>query len=156
MTQESERRLIVVSNRLPVIVEATENDYSYEPSVGGLTTALEMLRQAQVQGDPFNIALIDLNMPGLDGEALGQKIKDDPALCDTVLIMLTLMVKGIDAFRLGGTCFSSYLTKPVKNSQLHDCLAKALGVTRALYEDPSEEGEAPSDKIDTLREAKRR
>jgi PAS domain S-box-containing protein len=89
--------------------------------------ALEMLRAARAEGDPFRIVLTDMEMPDMDGESLGEAIKADPDLRDTILVMMTSLGKRGDAKRLEAIGFSAYLTKPVKQSQLFDCLATVLG-----------------------------
>src|SRR5207253_5945807 len=61
---------------------------------GGFATAseaLDALRRAAAEGDPYRIAVLDYQMPGMDGELLGQAIKADPALKETALVMLTSM-----------------------------------------------------------------
>jgi CheY-like chemotaxis protein len=72
--------------------------------------------------DPFETAIIDMQMPEMDGETLGQKIKQDPDLKNTILVLLTSMGKRGDAKRIEEIGFAAYLTKPVKQSQLYDCL----------------------------------
>ncbi len=92
--------------------------------------ALEMLDQARKAGDPFRIALVDMQMPGMDGKTLGQKIKEDPKLRDTRLVMLTSVGSRGDSAELQRIGFTAYLTKPIKMSQLYDCLVTVLGVTQ--------------------------
>ncbi len=92
--------------------------------------ALEMLDQARKAGDPFRIALIDMQMPGMDGKTLGQKIKEDPGLRETRLVMLTSVGSRGDSAELQRIGFTAYLTKPIKMSQLYDCLVTVLGVTQ--------------------------
>ena len=98
--------------------------------------ALDMLRAARAEGDPFLIVLTDMNMPEIDGETLGKTIKADPKLCDTRLVMITSYGKRGDAKRLEAIGFSAYLTKPVKQSQLYDCLATVLGAPDPLVKTP--------------------
>jgi PAS domain S-box-containing protein len=88
--------------------------------------ALKLLRQAQLGGDPFRIALLDMQMPEMDGEELGKAIKSDPAISETFLVMLTSLGRRDDVSRLEASGFSAFLTKPVKKRQLHDCLASIL------------------------------
>ncbi len=90
--------------------------------VDGAEPALAALRAAQAAGDPFRIAILDMMMPEMDGEALGAAVKSDPAVADCALIMMTSMGSRGDAGRLEGIGFAAYLTKPVKQSQLFDCL----------------------------------
>ncbi len=95
--------------------------------VSDAKTALDRLRTAAVSGDPFRIAILDMVMPEMDGETLGKIIKADPALRDTVLVMMTSMGTRGDASRFEKAGFSVYLTKPVKRSQLFNCLMTAIG-----------------------------
>ena len=90
-------------------------------------TALDRLRAAAASEDPFRIAILDMLMPKMDGETLGRIIKDDPALRDTVLVMMTSIGTRGDADRFEKAGFSVYLTKPVKRSQLFNCLMTAIG-----------------------------
>ncbi len=84
--------------------------------------ALNLLRDALAAGDPFEIAILDHLMPGMDGETLGHEIKSDPALRGTVLVMLTSIGNRSDARRMLETGFAAYLLKPVRQSQLLDAL----------------------------------
>jgi CheY-like chemotaxis protein/HPt (histidine-containing phosphotransfer) domain-containing protein len=65
-------------------------------------------------------------MPEMDGEALGEAIKADPELAGSELVMMTSMGSRGDAGRLEALGFAAYLTKPVKQSQLFDCLMVVL------------------------------
>ncbi|MCP5046268.1 MAG: response regulator [bacterium] len=85
-------------------------------------SALGNLNAARGEGDPFRIAILDKTMPDMSGEELGRNIKRDPALKDTLLVMMTGMGLRGDAGRLEKIGFSAYLTKPIKRSLLYDCL----------------------------------
>jgi len=89
--------------------------------------ALTLLHHAVTDKDPYEIALLDMQMPGMDGETLGKKIKHDPDLAKTILVLLTSIGQRGDAGRLKEIGFSAYLTKPLKQSQLYDCLATVSG-----------------------------
>jgi signal transduction histidine kinase/DNA-binding response OmpR family regulator len=88
--------------------------------------ALEKLRFAVDEGDPFQIAILDMLMPKMDGKTLGQKIKEDDRLKDTQLVMLTSVGQRGDAAEMKEIGFSAYLTKPIKQSHLLDCLVTIL------------------------------
>jgi len=90
--------------------------------VEGAAAALEVMRAAHSEGDPFAVAVLDMMMPEMDGEALGRAIKADPDIDDVRLVMMTSMGSRGDAGRLERVGFDAYLTKPVKQSQLFDCL----------------------------------
>jgi CheY-like chemotaxis protein/HPt (histidine-containing phosphotransfer) domain-containing protein len=89
--------------------------------------ALQALWQAvEDEHDPFQIALIDMQMPGMDGEALGRAVKCDKRLADTKLVMLTsLGVRG-DAKRFEKIGFAGYATKPIRHQELRGVLSLAL------------------------------
>jgi PAS domain S-box-containing protein len=89
--------------------------------------ALDMLRAARRDGDPYRILITDMQMPDMDGEHLGATVKADPELRDTLMIMLTSLGRRGDARRHKKLGFSAYLTKPVKQSHMYDCLATVLG-----------------------------
>ncbi|MGO9014192.1 MAG: response regulator, partial [Dissulfurispiraceae bacterium] len=93
----------------------------------GALKAMEMLHAAQAEGDPFRVVVTDMQMPGMDGEALARAIKTDPVLRDTLLVMLTSSGMRGDSKRLASLGFSAYLTKPVRMFQLHNCIAAVLG-----------------------------
>ena len=94
--------------------------------VGGAETALDAMRKACAEGDPFRVVILDMMMPDMDGEELGTLIKRDAELSAADLIMMTSMGTRGDAGRLEALGFAAYLTKPVKQSQLFDCLMVVL------------------------------
>jgi PAS domain S-box-containing protein len=89
-------------------------------------SALQALCRALEAGDPFRIALLDMQMPGMDGEALGRAIKAEEAIKDTPLVMMTSLGRRGDAKRLEEIGFAAYLTKPVRQSDLFDSMAAVL------------------------------
>jgi CheY-like chemotaxis protein len=91
--------------------------------------ALEVLQEAVSEGDPFRLAILDMQMPGMDGEELGRAIRETANLQDTPMVMMSSIGQRGDAARLRAAGFSAYLTKPVKQSELHDCLATVLGMS---------------------------
>ncbi len=90
-------------------------------------SALNLLRQAVGEQDPFRIALLDMLMPGMNGAELCRVIKSDNTLSETLLIMMTSLAERGDAAKLDQLGFSGYLTKPLRQSQIHDGLALVLG-----------------------------
>ncbi|MBA4395324.1 MAG: hypothetical protein C0407_17370, partial [Desulfobacca sp.] len=85
------------------------------------------LQEARQKGEPFQVALLDMAMPEMNGEELAIRIKADPELKSTLLIMITSLGMRGDSARLKDLGFEGYLSKPVRQSHLHDCLALALG-----------------------------
>jgi signal transduction histidine kinase/CheY-like chemotaxis protein len=88
--------------------------------------ALKMLHEANSAGDPYDVLITDMQMPNMDGESLGRMIKSDTKLSATRLVMLTSIGQRGDAVRMKNNGFSAYLTKPVKQSHLHDALAAVI------------------------------
>jgi two-component system, sensor histidine kinase and response regulator len=98
----------------------------FEEAAGG-EEALFKLREAVHKNDPFQIALLDMLMPGMDGAELGKRIKSSPRIDKTRLIMMTSLGQRGDAARFEQIGFSGYLSKPVRQSQLQGCLALVMG-----------------------------
>lgn len=96
--------------------------------------ALTMLYQALEHKEPFEVAILDMLMPDMDGEELGRKIKEDPSLCQTKLIMLTSLGQRGDATRLQELGFAAYLQKPLKQEHLQSTLQRVLGMAGAREE----------------------
>jgi PAS domain S-box-containing protein len=88
--------------------------------------AIASMQAAVSEGDRYVLAILDMQMPDIDGEMLGAQIKADPILRDTKLIMLTSLNQqgGINRVRALG--FEFYLVKPVKQSRLLDVLMEAV------------------------------
>jgi CheY-like chemotaxis protein/HPt (histidine-containing phosphotransfer) domain-containing protein len=88
--------------------------------------ALELLRSAAAQGDSYDLAILDLMMPGMDGFELARGIKDDPSIAGTHLVLLTSYGQRGDSTTARDAGIAAYLTKPVRQSQLFDCLANVV------------------------------
>ncbi|MBF0377457.1 MAG: response regulator [Desulfamplus sp.] len=80
--------------------------------------ALQAIYKAVQDSDPFKVAIIDMQMPGMDGEALGRAMKSDPRVSDIRMVMLTSIGNKSDAKHFTKIGFDSYLTKPVRYSEL--------------------------------------
>ncbi|MEN8143117.1 MAG: response regulator, partial [Thermodesulfobacteriota bacterium] len=88
--------------------------------------ALSIIRKASAAGRSFDLAILDMQMPMMDGESLGIAIKKDPSLSSTKLIMMTSVGNRGDASRLAEEGFAAYLTKPVKETLLKECLESVV------------------------------
>jgi two-component system sensor histidine kinase/response regulator len=93
-------------------------------------SALARMRAASADGRSYDIVVLDLNMPEMDGLELAQHIGADPEIADAKLFLLSSSGKVSDQvardFRLSGA-----LSKPVRQSELFNCLATGLGVAGA-------------------------
>jgi PAS domain S-box-containing protein len=88
--------------------------------------ALAALRKAAASGKRYDLAILDMKMPGMDGLSLARAIKKEKKLEGVRLVLLTSIGQrghGAEASRIG---ISAYLTKPVDEADLYDCLVEVL------------------------------
>ncbi len=112
------------------ILEEMLRNWGMKPSaVAGASEALAVLRRAYGAGEPFALVLTDANMPDVDGFALAEQIKRDTQLSSTVIMMLTSGDRPGDVTRCEQVGVAAYLLKPIKQSELFDAVAMALGIT---------------------------
>jgi len=88
--------------------------------------ALKALAEAQAAGKPFRLAVIDMQIPGMDGESLGRLIQADSTLAATRMVMLVSLGARGDAKRFAAAGFAGYLSKPVRSRELRDVLSLCL------------------------------
>jgi two-component system sensor histidine kinase/response regulator len=88
--------------------------------------ALARLRATAEAGQPYDLALLDGQMPEMDGLTLAHAIKGDPPLADTRLIVLTSVGQAFSPAELKAAGIEAYLVKPIKQSCLFGCLANAM------------------------------
>jgi two-component system, sensor histidine kinase and response regulator len=91
-------------------------------------TALGRLRAAHADVQPYDLAILDSQMPGMNGSELAQVIKTDPALAPIQLIMLSSVSQRSESSALQQAGIAAYLTKPVRQSSLYNCLMAMMGV----------------------------
>ena len=94
--------------------------------VNSAADALTAMREAQRNARPFEIALIDQQMPGCDGAELGRRINADPLLKSTPLVLLTCSGQQSEWQRFAELGFAGYLLKPVAQRDLTSCLTLVL------------------------------
>ncbi len=88
--------------------------------------ALETLQQAANNGAPFSLVLLDAYMPSMDGFTVAESIKRNPTLARATIMMLTSGGHPQDAVRCRELGLASYLTKPIKQSDLLNAIVAAL------------------------------
>jgi CheY-like chemotaxis protein len=92
--------------------------------------ALEMLRAAAANGTPYDIALVDMKMPGMSGADLARQVREEGGMGRTRLILLTSM-SSCDMASAQAMGFAAYLNKPVRRTELHWRIAGVLDGTLA-------------------------
>jgi two-component system sensor histidine kinase/response regulator len=94
--------------------------------------ALEELRKAVKEGNRYDVALLDLQMPGMDGLTLARAISADLSIAGTRLVALSFLGQTCtEELKLAG--IDNYLIKPVKQSRLFDCLINTIGEAPVLH-----------------------
>ncbi len=85
--------------------------------------ALDLLRRESSGGDPFRLAIIDMQMPAMDGLSLARLIKSEPAISDTRLIILSSLGDQLADSKLAAAGVEGHLVKPVKQARLLEALS---------------------------------
>ncbi len=89
--------------------------------------ALELLRASIQSSEPFDVALLDLMMPGMNGFELARAVKQDSQLSNVRLVLMPSFGSRGDGQSAREIGIAAYLMKPVRQSQLFDCLATIMG-----------------------------
>jgi CheY-like chemotaxis protein len=120
-------------------------------------SALEFLRRAAAQGASYDLAILDLMMPGMDGFELARTIKGDPRIAATRLVLLTSYGQRGDDSKSREMGVAAYLTKPVRQFHLFDCLTKVVSQASVMSGSGISSGQAASnpDTKHSLQETKK-
>jgi PAS domain S-box-containing protein len=135
------KRILIVDDNATnrEIVTRHARSWGMEPvSVELPAAALELV----AKGEPFDIAVLDMMMPGMDGLALAGEIRQHRAESELPLLLLTSLGR-LPQLQVGGV-FSAQLAKPLKASQLYNTLLQLLTA-----------GEAGVEEVETVTDGKR-
>jgi PAS domain S-box-containing protein len=123
------RALIVDDNRTNRrFLEALLSDWGIKPTLAGDgREALAILTQGFETHTPYSLVLTDANMPEMDGFQLAEKIRQNPQLSETTVMMLTSAGQRGDAVRCRELGMAGYLTKPVGQNELLDAILRVVG-----------------------------
>jgi PAS domain S-box-containing protein len=119
------KRLLVVDDNAAnrEVVKRQASSWGMIPrDTGSPTEALEWI----CRGDPFDVAILDMQMPEMDGLALAREIRRFRDARVLPLVMLTSLGRREEDVH-AGVDFAAHLTKPIKASQLHEALMRAFG-----------------------------
>ncbi|MEK6631962.1 MAG: response regulator, partial [Nitrospirota bacterium] len=123
------RKVLIVAdhaiNRNVLEHQFNAHGVRYESVENGLL-ALDALLRASSEGQPFDFAVLDLHMPEMDGHELARRIKADPATSSVRLVLLASLGRRGDAKAAREVGIAAYLTKPIRQAQLLDCLSLVL------------------------------
>ena len=101
--------------------------------------ALQMLREAASGGSPFDLVILDMQMPVMDGVMLARAIKSEPTIANAKMIMLTSLGEQMESEQLQEVGINACLSKPAKQSCLFDCINDALGTTHVTRKHTNED-----------------
>ncbi|MBF0099815.1 MAG: response regulator [Desulfobacterales bacterium] len=126
-----DKKILIVDinqSNLEVLASYLKSWKCRHQKANGQQEAIQLLHDAMKEKDPFHLAIINHMKPDIDGETLGKIIKEDPVLKNNILLVM-LSYRGMrgDAARIKEIGYTAYLTKPIKRSQLYDCLVTVLG-----------------------------
>ncbi len=107
----------------------------YERAAASGPEALDILRDAAASGTPYQVALLDMQMPGMDGMMLARTMEREPALAVTRRIIMTSLGQRPTDAELQEAGIDAYLAKPIRQSRLLDSLTRV--VTKASRDSSS-------------------
>jgi two-component system sensor histidine kinase/response regulator len=143
------RTLIVDDNTVNrSIFESQLLRWGMQPAaVRGGKEAIESLSTAARQGVPFRLMLLDAQMPVVDGFDVAAEVARRPELAGIIIMMLTSGGRFGDTARCKELGISTYLSKPVKQSDLFDAICRALEGTTEAPQKRTAVPIAPSERV---------
>jgi two-component system sensor histidine kinase/response regulator len=144
---EGARVLVVDDNQTnrDILLHQLQGWHMTVRCVEGGAQALTLMQEAARTGRPFDLAILDRHMPGMDGLELARTIQAEPALVGTRLVMLSSTYANTNGRTRAGLCRS--LNKPIRRADLHRAL---VGVLTGLQDDMPTAAEAPPAQLRTL------
>jgi len=117
------------TNRL-VLRKMLENIGCRAGTASGGAEALQILTASIPSDDPYQLVLLDMQMPEMDGKQTLQTIHADPRLEDVRVIVLTSMGQRGDAAQLQSLGCAGYLVKPIRQHQVYEAIVAVIGQRR--------------------------
>jgi two-component system sensor histidine kinase/response regulator len=134
------------------ILEEILSHWQMKPALAdNASQALELLLQAARSGEPIPLALLDVQMPGTDGYMLAERIRQQPEIAGTTLLVLTSSAQSGENARRQELGINSYLSKPIKQADLWKAIMQALGMPLASEARVEPSGEQPQPQARQLR-----
>ncbi|MEO8311809.1 MAG: response regulator [Caldimonas sp.] len=125
------RRVLVVDDN-PTNLEILQCQLASGAMVArGVGSAAEALETLAAASAPFDVALLDVHMPGTDGMALAERIRSQRRFDPLRIVMLSSISCDLPRKRLARLDISGALTKPVGAAALFRVIEQALGATSA-------------------------
>jgi two-component system sensor histidine kinase/response regulator len=105
-----------------------------DDQAGDAASAMALIEQRAVNGVSYDVAIVDMLMPGKDGLQFAKELKIHPVGSLVRLVILTSLIQRGHAELARQAGFVAYLTKPVRHDQLSNCLRTVLGLSGPLSE----------------------
>jgi two-component system sensor histidine kinase/response regulator len=107
-------------------------------------SAVALIEQQAAKGITYDVAVVDMLMPGKDGLQFAKELKSHPAGSLVRLVILTSLIQRGHAELARQAGFVGYLTKPVRHDQLSNCLRTVLGLSPPASEEHPTSTPAPA------------
>jgi CheY-like chemotaxis protein len=133
---ENLRILVVDDNPVNrVLLERQTRSWGMRPDVvDGGRQAIDAVLTAAREGRPFDLVLLDANMPDIDGFMVASEISRRPELAGTPILMLSSSGLGGETARCRELGVAAYLTKPLRPTELMSAIGRALDATAGRAE----------------------
>ena len=99
--------------------------------------AIEILESGEVLGKPFDVAILDMEMPEMDGMALARILRSNPKTRSVRLVLLSSLGQPGDLQLVRHAGFAASLSKPVRKTDLRHTLEYVMGLQDETREDPA-------------------
>jgi PAS domain S-box-containing protein len=132
------RILVVDDNQTnrTILIKILESFHYVPAAVESGKKAIPILKQSLEQNKPFDLVLLDMQMPEMDGEETLRLIQNDPRIKEIPVVILTSIGQRGDTNRLEALGAAGYLLKPVKQSQLYDTIITILSKKKKYQAEP--------------------
>jgi signal transduction histidine kinase/DNA-binding response OmpR family regulator/HPt (histidine-containing phosphotransfer) domain-containing protein len=141
------RRVLIVddneSNRI-ILHHLVTGWGMIDDQVPDADSAISLIEQQAVNGVSYDVAIVDMMMPGKDGLQLAKELKVHPVGSLVRLVILTSLIQRGHAELARQAGFAAYLTKPARHDQLANCLRTVLGLPGLVEERPMPTVAAPA------------
>ncbi len=108
------------------------------------TDAVEMVKQAQIEGHPFDLVLMDWRMPGMDGIEASRQIHESQLSDSPHILMVSAYDKDEAKSHINGTVVNQFLEKPISQSTLLNAIVRMLSGDNVILPELIDEMEIPN------------
>ncbi|WP_437228697.1 response regulator [Planctomicrobium sp. SH661] len=132
-------RILIVDDNATnrkILEEMCFNWRMHPVAVAGAAEAIQELEASAARNEAYDLVITDASMPDVDGFTLAERITEADHLASTVVMMLSSVDRQIGIEQCEKLGIKSYLTKPIKQSDLFDAIASVLDLS-VTFEDNS-------------------